>query len=472
MAARETDQKSMQAYLDVLRTPIDALPNELQILPIHQSHFRTISVQPPGSKSLTNRALLLAALADGSSTVANALIDADDTQRMLGALQTLGVQTRITGTTASVQGIGGMFRVEPPGAELDLGNAGTATRFLAAASLLSKWPTTITGDARMRERPIGGLVDALEQLGAKVEFLASPFCPPIRITAPAPLPRAATVHLGTLVSSQFISALLLIGPFLPGGITIQLKETPPSEPYIRMTLGMLDQLGVSTRASADLRVLRVAEHALSDLAFDIEPDASGASYFLGAGALLQNATVRIPGLSAHSLQGDVACAEVLSQMGATLGRSTAKDAAYTAIQSSGELKGIDVDLADMPDIAMTIASVACFAKGTSTLRGLGTLRVKETDRIHAIQTELRKVGVGVEEIGADRDALRVTPPANGIDCSADAPLVAFDTYNDHRMAMSLALIGLRRPNVVIRDPACVRKTYPTFWRDFSLLYTS
>lgn len=466
-----SDQRQMRAYIGVLRSPVESMPTDLSIMPMPATPARTVSIQPPGSKSMTNRALLLGALAGGSSVIHSALVGADDTARMIGALKLLGVRIVSSGTDIHVDGVGARLHVDPGGVELDLGNAGTATRFLAAASILARWPITITGDARMRERPIGGLVDALEQLGARVQFLGEPFCPPIEITPPSPLPLAATVNLGTLVSSQFISALLLIGPFLPGGVTIQLKEPPPSEPYIRMTLGMLDQLGVPTRTSADLRVLRVSEHALGDRRFEIEPDASGASYFLGAGALLPHTTVRVEGLDAGSLQGDIHCAEVFAKMGATVGRSSSKKASYTAVYSTSHLACVDVDLADMPDVAMTIAAVACFARGTSILRGLGTLRVKETDRIHAMKTELRKLGVRANEVGEDRDALRITPPEHGIDCTDTAPTVVFDTYNDHRMAMSLALIGLRRPNVVLRDPACVRKTYPTFWHDFSMLYT-
>jgi len=457
-----------------LSNPLDDLPDPLPISPLPAAAPFDLHLRPPGSKSLTNRALLLAGLAAGTSTLQNALTDAEDARRMLGALRALGCKTSLADGTLAVTGVDGHWRVPREGVLLNLHNAGTATRFLTAASVLATGPVTIDGNARMRERPIADLASVLPSLGADVEYLATHGYPPLKIS---PLPhsnRHPTIDLHTTTSSQFISALLMLGPWLPRGITLRLHGEITSPPYIVMTLRLLDELGARVRASEDLRVLRVGpantlKPGLDAFEYDVEPDASGATYFWAAAALVPHARCTIDGLNSESsLQGDAGFPAFLRRVGAGVERDPQ---GHTTVVGPAELRPIAADMTDMPDAAMTLAAVCVFAPGRSVLRGLRTLRVKETDRITAMQTELRKLGVRVEcDVAEDPDALSITPPEGGIDCSPAAPRVEFDTYDDHRMAMSLALIGLRRPNCFVRDPGCVRKTYPGFWKDLARLY--
>lgn len=434
---------------------------------------RHVTIRPPGSKSLTNRALLLAALAQGTSTLRDPLIEADDAQRMLSALTQLGVRVHAgTAGILTIEGAGGCFR---PGRSitLDLGNAGTATRFLAAAAMLSDHPITIDGDPRMRERPIGELVSALRQCGAVVESLGTPSCPPIRVSPPAHL-RSIRLDIPTTQSSQFISALLMLGPFLPGGVTIRLLGAITSPSYIDMTIAMLEQLGATVRLSDDRHVIRITplqDHtSLSGFHLAIEPDASGATYFWAAAALVPGLSCTLAGITEASTQGDSRFAHACAQMGAAC---HAEATGLTVRGVSGALSPLRIDMERMPDAVMTLAALAVFAKGPTFIRGVRTLRVKETDRVAALRTELAKIGVRVDSpVANDDDAMLITPPAQGVDCSPAAAPVAFETYRDHRMAMSLALIGLRRPHVTINDPGCVVKTYPTYWADFARLYQS
>lgn len=455
-------------FARLLERPLDKLPDPLPLRPIPDGERFRLRVQPPGSKSITNRALLLAALADGESTLDGALLDADDTQVMAEALRTLGVRFKIEagGQRVRVKGVGGRWRVGPQGATLALDNAGTATRFLAASAMLADGPITIDGSARMRQRPIGELADALRALGATVEFLGEPGCPPLRITPPAELPRRAEITLPTVASGQFVSALLMLGPWLPRGISVRIDGEPTSAPYILMTLRLLDRLGAQgVEVSGDARILRVGAGALSEFHHDIEPDASGATYFWGAAALVRGAQMVVPGLSMDSMQGDVRFARILGQMHAGLDERRFQ----IGVSGTGPIFGVDVDLSDMPDAAMTLAAVACAARSPSTIRGLRTLRVKESDRLEALRAELTKIGASVHIEG---DALRIVPPLPRQLSDPEAPAVQFETYKDHRMAMALALIGLVRANVFIKDPACVAKTYPGFWADWAALYAT
>jgi 3-phosphoshikimate 1-carboxyvinyltransferase len=474
-----------------LAQPLDQLPDPLRIPPIPIRRGRApfdITITPPGSKSLTNRALLLAALARGRSIVRRPLLEADDTERMLEALGRLGATVERAGAAdLFVTGVDGRWRPAGSEIELNLSNAGTATRFLAAGAALSPVPIVIDGNARMRQRPIAELADALVRLGLKVEFLGQAGHPPLRLSPPggAGLPRAALLELPTTLSSQFISALLLIAPWFPGGLTLKLTGAITSQSYISMTLGLLHRVGAATKYSDDMRVLRVSTPPASGdlgpsaaaaapglLAFDytVEPDASGATYFWAAAALFVGSTCRVAGLDGESLQGDARFPELLHRMGAVLGKRDGEGAAIS-VRGCPQIAPILADMSAMPDAAMTLAAVACFAAGTSVIRGLRTLRVKECDRVQAMQVELTKLGIRVQNpVAGDRDAITVTPPPGGLNCAADCPEVVFDTYDDHRMAMSLALIGLRRPNVLIRNPGCVAKTYPTFWRDLTKLY--
>ncbi len=474
----------MPRLLEQLRAPLDALPAVMAVpaipaLPVRSGPASVLDLKPPGSKSLTNRALLLAGLAPGYCRLTNALTDADDAQRMIGALRQLGVDVRPGKGGArevEVWGTAGRLRVAEAGVTLNLNNAGTATRFLAAAAVLATGPVTIDGNERMRQRPIAELGEALVQLGCVVEYVGggAPGCPPVRITPPAALPSGATVKLGTTASSQFVSALLLAGVFLPEGLTIRIDGEVTSPSYIRMTLWLLARLGAMVQQSDDLTVLRVRGvgrdgRGLASFTYDVEPDASGATPFWGAAAILPGFTCRVLGLSNLSLQGDAKFPSLLARMGAQT-QHEAADAGFIGVTGPAMLEPILADMTELPDAAMALAAVACFAEGTSILRGLRTLRVKETDRIEAVRKELTKVGVVVENpVKGDDGALTVTPPVGGIDCSAGVARVEFETYDDHRMAMSLALIALRRPNTFIKNPRCVEKTYPSFWADMATL---
>lgn len=463
-----------------LLSPLDQLPDPLPIPAIDCAAPPThIRLRPPGSKSLTNRALLLAALAKGTTQLNGTLTEADDAQRMLEALTLLGAGIEHTAPeTLLIRGTAGCWPVPKEGITLNLHNAGTATRFLAAAAALATGPVTIDGNPRMRQRPIGELAAVLPKLGLNIDYLHAHGYPPLRLTPARHTPKNTSIDLLTTKSSQFISALLMLGPWIDGGITLRLQGEITSPPYISMTLRLLDRLGAQVRTSEDLRILRVGppkgDPGLPAFNYAIEPDASGATYFWAAGALLPNASVGIEGLAGDalptgSLQGDARFPNLLARMGARIETSAT---GIKTVHAPPTLTRIDADMTDMPDAAMTLAALCVFAPGRSVLRGLRTLRVKETDRIAAMQAELRKLGVRVEhDVSEDPDALSITPPDAGIDCSQAAPAVEFDTYDDHRMAMSLALIALRRPNCLIRDPGCVRKTYPTFWADLAMLYT-
>ncbi|MBS0198424.1 MAG: 3-phosphoshikimate 1-carboxyvinyltransferase [Planctomycetes bacterium] len=450
-----------------LLVDVEQLPARLAIPTPLPGHRFNASIRPPGSKSLTNRALLLAALAQGESTLRRPLVDADDARQMIRAIQTLGANVELSANSLRVRGVAGRWNVPSQGVTLNLNNAGTAVRFLAGAALLAPAPVTIDGNARMRQRPIGELGDLLRTMGARVEYPAADRCPPVRIIPPIS-PPLTTLEIGPTQSSQFISALLLAAPCLPHGLTLRLTGSPTSASYISMTLGLLAKLGATVRTSNDQRVIRVLPTPPALPAFDyaVEPDASGATYFWSAAALIPGAVCTISDLSTHSLQGDAQFPTLLARMGASV-ESLPRTAPGIAVTGPASLAPIIADMADMPDAAMTIACVAAFAIGQSILRGLATLRVKETDRIAALQTELAKIGVTAAVHADDPNALIITPPPGGVDCSTNAPPVYFDTYDDHRMAMSLALIGLRRPNVFINNPACVAKTYPTFFQDLA-----
>ncbi|HEX8877337.1 MAG TPA: 3-phosphoshikimate 1-carboxyvinyltransferase [Phycisphaerales bacterium] len=495
----------------VLLRPLADLPSLLPIPPLPRGKrgLFNIALRTPGSKSLTNRALLLAALAEGESTLRCPLLDADDAQRMRAALETLGVQLstarEVDDDVLRVRGVAGAWKTTGE-VTVNLNNAGTATRFLAAAALLGAGsgaaPIVIDGNARMRERPIRELAQVLAQIGAKVEYAGREGYPPLRIH---PLPErkgpGTVLEIPTTQSSQFISAILMIAPWLAGGLTIRLTGEITSPTYIEMTIGLLQQVGALVKTSEDLRVIRVGPPAPQSLGlkafdYDVEPDASGATYFWAAAAINPGSQACVNGLSHRSLQGDADFPSLLARMGAAIEQHPAtqttphgvahipvapaapsyKDEScprdhYIRVCGPGRLEPIMADLSKMPDTAMTLASVACFAPGMSILRGLRTLRVKETDRIEAMRNELTKIGVRIDcPVMGDHDVMGITPPPG--DMALANSRVEFDTYDDHRMAMSLALIGLRRPNVFIKDPQCVAKTYPTFWRDLAKLYAT
>ncbi|MES2407660.1 MAG: bifunctional 3-phosphoshikimate 1-carboxyvinyltransferase/cytidylate kinase [Pseudomonadota bacterium] len=420
----------------------------LDLSPLSRAQGR---IQLPGSKSISNRILLLSALAQGS-TLVKSLLDSDDTRVMLDALSSLGVGWTYHEDTQGyvIQGADGAFPVKQ--AVLSLGNAGTAFRSLTAALALSDGDYTLRGVPRMHERPIGDLVDALHQLGAQIEYLENPGFPPLKIR-PAQLSNAHEVTVRGNVSSQFLTGLLLAAPLTGKAITIRVIGELISRPYIEITLNLMRRYGVEVERDGwqAFSVPAGQTYRSPDMIY-VEGDASSASYFLAAGAI-GGGPVRVEGVGSTSIQGDIRFAEALQQMGATITMGEN----WVEASAQSPLHGIDADFNHIPDAAMTIAVVALFADGPTTLRNIGSWRVKETDRIYAMATELRKVGAIVEE-GAD--FLRVTPPAQ-------LQAATIDTYDDHRMAMCFSLVTLGGVKIRINDPKCVNKTFPGYFDAFA-----
>jgi 3-phosphoshikimate 1-carboxyvinyltransferase len=417
------------------------------------------TVKLPGSKSISNRVLLLAALARGVTAVHDVL-ESDDTGIMLAALRALGVSCADEGgRTVRVTGAGGAFPVKK--AELALGNAGTAFRPLTAALALMDGDYRLSGVARMDERPIGDLVDALKGIGARIDYLGNTGYPPLAIH-PAAIRAGERVRVRGNVSSQFLTGLLMALPLTGRRTVIEVEGDLISKPYVEITLNTLKRFGVEVARDgwASFTVPAGAGYASPGDIY-VEGDASSASYFLAAGAisaLSGGGPVRVDGVGRGSVQGDVRFAESLAQMGAdiTMGENWIEATAGAEAIRRGKLKAIDADFNHIPDAAMTIAVAALFADGASVLRNIGSWRVKETDRIAAMATELRKLGATVEE-GADY--LRITPPQSSI----LNPGVAIDTYDDHRMAMCFSLAALGGVPVRINDPKCVAKTFPEYF---------
>ncbi len=411
------------------------------------------TVQLPGSKSISNRILLLAALAEGATRIHH-LLDSDDTQVMLAALTKLGVSVKQVGNSHDydVVGVAGSF--PQSSADLFLGNAGTAFRSLTAALALSAGNYTLSGVARMHERPVGDLVDALRQLGAQISYLGETGFPPLKISPLQATENAMATVKGN-VSSQFLTGLLLAAPMTGRAVTIRVEGELISKPYVEITLNLMQRFGVNVvRDGWQSFHIAAGQHYISPSAITVEGDASSASYFLAAG-VLGRGPVRVEGVGRSSIQGDVRFAEALAYMGANI---VYEDDAITA--SAGQhLRGVDMDFNHIPDAAMTIAVVALFAEGATTLRNIASWRVKETDRIHAMATELRKVGAMVEE-GAD--FIRITPPVK-------LRAATIDTYDDHRMAMCFSLVALGGVDVRINDPRCVNKTFPDYFTAFAAL---
>ena len=415
------------------------------------------TVRLPGSKSISNRTLLLSALARGTTRVRDVL-DSDDTRHMIDALRKLGVVVREAGaSTLEIEGCGGAFPAKS--AELFLGNAGTAFRPLTAVLALSGGEYRLSGVPRMHERPIGDLVDALRSIGARIDYLQTEGFPPLHIRA-ADIRLDGPVKVRGAVSSQFVTALLMALPLLGRGCTIGIEGELISKPYVEMTLNTLRRFGVIVESIGDYSAFRIPERAqyVSPGEIFVEGDASSASYFLAAGAisgLTGGGPVRVEGVGSASIQGDVRFIEPLERMGARVqtGDNWIEAGAGIAAQS-GKLTPIDGDFNHIPDAAMTVAMLALFAEGASTLRNIGSWRVKETDRIAAMAAELRKLGAAIDE---GPDYLRIAPP------SRLTPGAAIDTYDDHRMAMCFSLAALGGVPVRINDPECVRKTFPEYF---------
>ncbi|MEX3547731.1 MAG: 3-phosphoshikimate 1-carboxyvinyltransferase [Burkholderia sp.] len=416
------------------------------------------TVRLPGSKSISNRVLLLAALSKGVTTITN-LLDSDDTHVMLAALAALGVTLARDGDTCVVTGTGGAFPAKT--ADLFLGNAGTAVRPLTAALAVNGGDYRVHGLPRMHERPIGDLVDGLRQIGAAIDYEQNEGFPPLRIR-PAAIAIDGPIWVRGDVSSQFLTALLMALPLVgqPGGASVlEVEGELISKPYIEITIKLMARFGVHVERDGWQRFTVPATRYFPPGTIMVEGDASSASYFLAAG-VFGGGPLRVEGVGRASIQGDVGFASALIRMGANVSMGDDWIEVRGIGHDHGKLEPIDMDFNLIPDAAMTIAVAALFAGGTSTLRDIASWRVKETDRIAAMATELRKVGATVEE-GADY--LMVTPPAQLL------PNAAIDTYDDHRMAMCFSLVSLGGVPVRINDPKCVAKTFPDYFDRFTAL---
>jgi 3-phosphoshikimate 1-carboxyvinyltransferase len=434
-----------------------AIPEEfmeyLDLAPV--SHACGV-VRLPGSKSISNRFLLLAALAKGETPIRDLLLS-DDVERMLEALGKLGVncEQMASSNDYRIFGVGGPFPVKE--AELFLGNAGTAFRPLTAATALSGGEYTLSGVARMHERPIGDLVDALRALGADISYLGNEGFPPLAIR-PGHIRAGGRVLVRGNASSQFLTALLMALPLTGKEMTVEVVGELISKPYIEITLKLMARFGVTVERDGwqSFTIPEGAAYVSPGEVF-VEGDASSASYFLAAGAIA-GGPVRVEGVGRDSIQGDVRFAEALADMGARI--EMGPNWIEARAPESGKLRAFDADFNHIPDAAMTLAVAALFADGPCTLRNIASWRVKETDRISAMAAELRKVGATVEE-GADW--LKIFPPH-------PSPLTAhaeISTYDDHRMAMCFSLVSLGAVPVRILDPKCVNKTFPEYFTKFA-----
>lgn len=407
----------------------------------------------PGSKSLTNRALVVAALADGVTTLRGALV-AEDSEVMITALNRLGVRVESRGSEVTVQGAGGP--VPAPRAELDLRLSGTSIRFLTALVTLGSGRFELDGNARMRERPIAELLDALNELGANAVARHGNGCPPVDVVATGL--RGGAVQVRGDRSSQFLSALLMAAPYAAGPVVVEVAGELLSKPFVDMTLELMREFGVSVQRSGYQR-FEVQPQRYQARDYLVEGDAMSAGYFWAAAAVT-GGRVTVSNVGSATRQGDARLTQVLESMGA----SVHSGATYTTVTgpTGGRLRGGQVfDLNDMPDQAQTLAVVALFADAPVRIANIGNLRIKETDRLTAMATELSRLGAVVEE---GEDELTVHPLTR----PPERPVV-LSTYGDHRMAMALAVAGARVPNVVIDDPAVVAKTYPGFFTDFLAL---
>jgi 3-phosphoshikimate 1-carboxyvinyltransferase len=422
------------------------MQNALEIATVNAPVYAT--VRPPGSKSLTNRALVMAALAAGRSRLTGVL-DSQDTRVMIESLGRLGIAVRHdpAAAVAEVEGAAG----GPPAqsAELWLENSGTSLRFLTAVCTLGAGRFRLDGSPRMRQRPIGDLVAALNALGADVRCESGSGCPPVIVEADG-LPGGRAAISGS-ISSQYLSALLMAAPAAQSPVELAIAGALVSRPYVEMTLRVMAAFGVNVDAGTPER-FRILPQTVGAADYEIEPDASAASYFFAAAAIT-GGTVTVEGLSRESLQGDLGFVDALARMGCRV-----EWGPRSVTVHGGPLLGIDIDMNAISDTAQTLAAVACFAGGPTRIRNVAHMRHKETDRIAAVATELRRLGVHVEE-HADGVTIHPGPMSAAV----------IHTYDDHRMAMSFALVGLKVPGIRIADPGCVAKTYPRYFEDLARL---
>ena len=424
------------------------LPNELAITPVQRPIQGRVRV--PGSKSITNRAVICAALANGTSHITGAL-DSDDTRIMINGLQKLGFDINVDWKrhVITVRGAGGCIPAAQ--ASIDCQASGTTMRFLTALVGLGHGQYVLDGTTRMRQRPIGDLLDALRTLGIDAEAVSPGECPPVTVHSSG-IKKSETRIQGT-TSSQFASGLALVAPCMPDGLLLELTGTLVSTPYLEMTRNIIESFGGTCEARENnLWHILPTGYAARD--FEVEPDASAASYFAAAAAIT-GGTVTLDGLCHTSIQGDINFCEVLEQMGCVVTWSSDASSNPSVTIEGRPLQGIDIDMNAISDTVMTLAVVALFAKGPTIIRNVEHIRDKETDRIRDLACELRRLGAGVQE---HPDGLTIHP----------APLqpARIETYDDHRMAMSLSLVGLRSEGVCITNPACVGKTFPSYWTVF------
>lgn len=413
-----------------------------EVVPLDTPPVSTVRV--PGSKSITNRALLCAALAGGTSTIRGALV-ADDTAAMTQAIAALGatVEASDDGVTVTVTGADLSGSDER---QVFARQSGTTSRLVLPAAALRGGPTYLDGAEQLRARPFGPQIEALRQLGGRVEELGRPGCLPLRIRGPV---RGGTANVSGDISSQFVSGLLIAGPLMADGLQINVTTQLVSEPYVEITRRVMAAFG------AGVDDLTVAPTGYRPSEFTVEPDASSASYFFAAAAVT-GGRVTVEGIGSSSMQGDAHFVDVLEAMGASVLRE--QNRTTVTGPACGGLRGVDIDMRDISDTAQTLAATAVFADGPTRVRGIGFIRGKETNRISAVVTELGRAGIETHE---HDDGFTVVP-------GKPRPTV-FHTYEDHRMAMSLALLGLRWPGMRLADPGCVAKTYPGFFEDLELL---
>lgn len=418
----------------------------LEIVPFNDSNLKA-SVRVPGSKSLTNRALVVAALAEGKSHLSGAL-DSQDTQVLIRALNAVGIPTVHDPKAFTIEVQGQAGAIPKPSAELDLANSGTSLRFLTAMLALGHGKFRLDGSPRMRQRPIADLLAALNRIGAIARSETNNGCPPVTLDADGL--DGGLVGVRGDVSSQFLSGLLMALPYAANPSEIEVDGNLVSVPYVTMTIEVMRAFGVKVDNRKNKRFI-VKPGQYMGRKYAIEPDASAASYFFALAAIT-GGTVTVEGLGTRSLQGDVDFVQVLAHMGCLVDIGADK-----ITVTGGRLKGLDIDMNAISDTVMTLAVVALFAEGATRIRNVAHIRHKETDRIAAVANELRKFGAEVVE---HYDGLTIVPPAVGQFKPAEVA-----TYDDHRMAMSFALAGLKVPGTVILDPGCVGKTYPGFWKD-------
>ena len=422
------------------------MSDTLKIIPVQRPVVGTI--RPPGSKSLTNRALILAALAQGASRLTGVL-DSVDTQVMIESLRRLGlfIEQDLTAKTISLVGSGG--RIPAEGGDLYLENSGTSIRFLTSMCCIGEGRFRLDGNIRMRERPIAPLVEALSEAGVDISCELKTDCPPVVIEAQG-LPGGEWAVDGNL-SSQYLSALLMTAPCAQSNVTLRVRGELVSRPYVDMTIANMKQFGAQV-TEPQPNVFQITARPYQGCDYDIEPDASAASYFFALAAVT-GGDVTVQGLTRDALQGDVAFVDALVRMGCR-----AEYGPQSIRVIGGPLKGIDIDMNAISDTAQTLACVAPFATGPTRIRNVAHMRLKETDRVSAVVTELRRLGLTVDE---HEDGMTIHP----------GPLKpgTVATYDDHRMAMSFSLLGLRYPQIVIADPGCTSKTYPRYFEDLETL---